>query len=407
MEIELTLESIAHKGLAIARHNGRPIFVSIARPPFGVVGERVRVLVTKDKKSFAFADVIEVLEASPHRSPPRCQHYGVCGGCHLQHVDYATQLEYKRAVVAEQLARIGGLRDAVVLPTIPSPNEWGYRAHITLRPADDGRLGYVGVDGRTVIAINECPIAQPALVAAALTTPTPTADVRARLQVGMDDAGNTTGDTMAQIAAPTTAARAADADPNDDDAPIPVDTAQIIEYRVRGKPFRVTMGGFFQVNVAAAATLVELVLARIDVGSRVLDLYAGVGLFTAFLAEQASGVTAVEQYAPAIADMRHNLAGMTNVAMLEMTVENALRDLLALYDAVVIDPPRTGMSENAMERLLRLKPPRIIYVSCDPSTLARDAKLLTRAGYSLLDAQPVDMFPQTYHVETVATFVRS
>ncbi|PJF23768.1 MAG: 23S rRNA (uracil(1939)-C(5))-methyltransferase RlmD, partial [Phototrophicales bacterium] len=110
-ELELELESIAHNGIAVARHEGRPVFIAIGVPPFGVIGERVRVRITRDKKSHAFAEIIAVIRESPDRRAPRCRHYGVCGGCHFQHVDYAAQLAYKRAVVVEQLARIGGLRD--------------------------------------------------------------------------------------------------------------------------------------------------------------------------------------------------------------------------------------------------------------------------------------------------------
>jgi 23S rRNA (uracil1939-C5)-methyltransferase len=416
MELDLTLDAIAHHGMGIARDEGRPIFIDIARPPFAAVGERVRVRITRDKGGFAFAEIVAVLETSAHRVTPRCQHYGVCGGCHFQHVDYATQLVYKRAVVSEQLARIGGVRDANVAPTIASPHEWGYRAHITLREADGGRLGYMGREDRGVIAIEECPIAAPELVHSALPA-AHTVGNRVRRQIGMDDAGVTQGDPLSLSIAPPAppakkgkgAARPktddAPADP-DDDTPIPTAGAPTLTYQVRGKTFRVTAGGFFQVNVAQAGTLVDLVLARVPVGARALDLYAGVGLFTAFLAAHAGGVTAVEQYAPAVADMRHNLADAQNVAVLGMSVEDALRDLLSLYDIVIIDPPRIGLSPTALERLIRLSPPQIVYVSCDPSTLARDTKTLIRAGYRLIEAQPVDMFPQTYHIETVATFAR-
>jgi 23S rRNA (uracil1939-C5)-methyltransferase len=130
-------------------------------------------------------------------------------------------------------------------------------------------------------------------------------------------------------------------------------------------------------------------------------------LFSAFLAEEADGVTAVEGFAPAAADMRHNLADLPNTAIIEGAVERVLRDLIPMYDAAVVDPPRTGIRPDALDRLLRLAPRRIVYVSCDPATLARDARLLTQAGYALIDAQPVDMFPQTYHVETVAAFTRA
>lgn len=395
-ELELDLESIAHNGIAVARHEGRPVFIPVGVPPFGVIGERVRVRIVRDKKSHAFGEIAAVIRESPDRRDPRCRHYGVCGGCHFQHVDYAAQLAYKRAVVVEQLARIGGLRDVEVGETIPSAAAWAYRSHITLRPDQRGRLGYTGVDGKSHVAIEECPIAQPDLIALARATRAPKG-TRARIQIGMDDGGAAHGAPILQIGA-------TDAD---DDAPIPAADAQSVTYRVRGRSFRVTAGGFFQVNAAAAGVLVDVVRSRIDPGLRVLDLYAGVGLFSAFLAEEAAGVTAVEGFAPAAADMRHNLADLPNTAVIEGAVERVLRDLIPMYDAAVVDPPRTGVKPEALERLIRLAPGRIVYVSCDPATLARDAKLLTQAGYTLIDAQPVDMFPQTYHVETVAAFTRA
>ena len=395
-ELDLDLESIAHQGIAVARHEGRPVFIPVGVPPFGVIGERVRVRITRDKKSHAFAEIIAVIRESPERRAPRCQHYGVCGGCHFQHVDYAAQLAYKRAVVVEQLARIGGLRDVEVGETIPSAAEWAYRSHITLRPDQRGRLGYTGVDGKSHVAIDECPIAQPPLIALARAARAPKGS-RARIQIGMDDAGAALGAPILQIGAQDA----------DDAAPIPTAGAQRVTYHVRGRSFRVTAGGFFQVNAAAAGALVDVVRRRIDPGLRVLDLYAGVGLFSAFLAQEADGVTAVEGFAPAAADLRHNLADLPNTAIIEGAVERVLRDLMPIYDAAVVDPPRTGIKPEALERLLRLAPRRIVYVSCDPATLARDAKLLTQAGYALIDAQPVDMFPQTYHVETVAAFMRA
>ena len=155
---ELELTAMTHGGKAIGRHEGRPIFV-----PFGVPGERVRVRITQDKRSYAFAEVEAVLDPSPERVTPRCPHFGVCGGCHWQHIDYAAQLRFKRDVVVEQMARIGGLRDALVHPTIPSPDPWRYRSHATFHVTDAGRLGFVSTDDHTVIPIEECHIIRPEL----------------------------------------------------------------------------------------------------------------------------------------------------------------------------------------------------------------------------------------------------
>jgi 23S rRNA (uracil1939-C5)-methyltransferase len=182
-----------------------------------------------------------------------------------------------------------------------------------------------------------------------------------------------------------------------------------VHYTIKEHTFRVTAGGFFQVNLPQTEVLVDLVLERLNLqgNESVLDLYSGVGLFTAFLAERAALVTSVESYPPAVTDADVNLANFENVDLIEGNVEDVLGDLIKSeserYDAAVVDPPRTGLEVEALDALAALAPQTIVYVSCDPATLARDAKRLAAKGYRLLDVQPVDMFPQTYHIECAAT----
>jgi 23S rRNA (uracil1939-C5)-methyltransferase len=177
-----------------------------------------------------------------------------------------------------------------------------------------------------------------------------------------------------------------------------------VHYQIKGKNFRVSGGSFFQVNLAQAEKLVDLVLDRLGLSGRevVLDLYSGVGLFSAFLVEQAAFCTAIELYAPAVMDARENLKHAANVQLITGTMEKALPTIKGQIDAVVIDPPRAGVKKAALDALLRLKPGQIIYVACDAGTLARDAKILAEQGYTLVDVQPLDMFPQTAHIEVVA-----
>jgi 23S rRNA (uracil1939-C5)-methyltransferase len=384
---ELELTAMAYGGRAFGRHEGRPIFV-----PSGLPGETVRVHITQDKRSYAFAEIEAVIEPSAERVTPPCKHFGVCGGCHWQHIAYDAQLRFKRDVVVEQMARIGGLREAVVHPTIASPDPWKYRSHATFHVTPAGQLGFVGVDDRTVIPIDECHIIRPELRGwfEAVKHEEFKPGERVRLQVGSDD------EYLVARSGGT------NADPDDEAA---LSSAEIVHYRIKGHVFQVTGGSFFQVNLPQAGTLVDLVLDRLALqgGERVLDLYSGVGLFTAFLAEPARFVTAVELYAPAVRDAEVNLLGLTNVDLRVGTIEGALPRGNA--DAAVIDPPRAGMKPKALETVVARAPRKIVYVSCDPSTLARDAKLLVTGGYRLIDVQPVDMFPQTYHIESVANFV--
>jgi 23S rRNA (uracil1939-C5)-methyltransferase len=193
-----------------------------------------------------------------------------------------------------------------------------------------------------------------------------------------------------------------------DNEPVNLIGSSNLTYTVHGRRFRVTAGGFFQVNLPQAEKLVDLVLERLNLqgDETVLDLYAGVGLFTAFVAERASFVTSVESYPPAVTDADENLADLDNIDLIEGSVEDVLAELEGPVDAVVVDPPRTGVEPAALDILDDLGARTIVYVSCEPATLARDAKRLVAKGFRLVDVQPVDMFPQTYHIECVAHFTR-
>ncbi len=382
--LTLDITAMAHGGNGIGRHEGRAVFV-----PFTVPGDQIRARITQDKGRFATAEMVELLRPAPSRTAPRCRHFARCGGCHWQHIDYAAQLDLKQQIVRDTLGRIGGLRDALVHRTLAAPDPWEYRAHVTLRPSPQGRPGFVAVDGRQVIALDECPIMQPALLEQ-LSHLTPLRE-RTRVQVG-------------SVGEPIHFPLGSD----DDTTSSTSSGRQAVEYDIKGRAFRCSPGCFFQVNPAQAARLVELVLARLTLsgGARVLDLYAGVGLFSAFLAEQGSLVTAVEAFAPAVEDARHNLRDLRQVELHVGVIEAVLPELTRGYAAAVVDPPRAGMDASALQALIAHAPSQIIYVSCDPATLARDARKLVEAGYVLVDAQPVDMFPQTYHIETVAHFRR-
>jgi 23S rRNA (uracil1939-C5)-methyltransferase len=395
--LQLDLTGVAHQGMAVGRDEGRAVFV-----PFGVPRERITARITQDKGRYAFAEVVEVLNPSHERVMPRCKHFFICGGCHWQHVDYAAQLRYKQQVVYDQMARIGGFREAIVHPTIASPDPWAYRTHATFHAADDGRLGFVALDGRTTLPIDECHIIRSPLVEMFETLKPErfSPGERVRLQVGSDERERITARIQPTDGTPDPSQQSESGEPER------AASGEVVHYRIKGQVFQVTAGGFFQVNLRQAETLVDLALERLELNSgiRALDLYSGVGLFTRFIAENAAHVTAIELYPPAVADAQVNLADMPNVELVEGAIERVLPRVKGKFSAVVIDPPRAGMKPAALEALIQRRPRHIVYVSCEPSTLARDAKRLASAGYTLLDVQPVDMFPQTYHVESVAAF---
>lgn len=405
---ELDITDIVYGGNAFGRHEGKAVFV-----PYALPGERVEVRIIDERKRYAVAEVVRVLDAAPQRVTPPCPYFGpgLCGGCQWQHIDYPAQLAYKEKIVRDQLTRFGGLVDPLVHPVIASPDPWAYRSRATLHAAGDGQLGYIATDGRTIMPVETCLIIRPELLDAfqSLTADDIAGARRVRLQTG-------SGDDVIVIA---TADESLDDEqtspPAPGDEPVQVadsvDTADMatVEIIIHGRTFQVTGGSFFQVNLPQAAMLVEHVLRRLELTGegRLLDLYAGVGLFTAFLAAEARQVTAIEANPTAARDAQVNLAPFGNVLYIGDTVENALAKVSGRFDATVVDPPRSGLSRRALAQLVEHEPARIVYVSYDPASLARDTKALVAAGYTFVDAQPLDMFPQTHHVEIIATFVRA
>ena len=425
--VDLTLTTIAHGGTALGRHEERVTFV-----PYALPGEAVRVEIAEDKGRYAFARLLEVLEPSPNRISPPCPYFGPsgCGGCQWQHIDYQTQLQFKANIVADQLARIGGIVDPTVRPTLPDSSGWAYRNHAQFHPASGGGLGFLESSARRsrgqepsaedrraafqqaegVAAVDECLILHPLL-----------SDLYTTLDLELENlirlslrAGTETGEQMLVF-------EMADDLPPSLEIDLPVSCVLLlsdgphvnlignnyITEVVAGRSYRISAPSFFQVNTPQAAHLVRLVMEYLDLRGHetVLDAYSGVGLFATQMAERAGLVVAVELAPSAVNDLLANTVGMDNVEVIEGPIKAVLPDLEARIDAAVVDPPRGGMDRFALDALVSCYPARIVYVSCDPATLARDAKRLGRSGYKLVEVQPVDMFPQTYHIESIALFV--
>ncbi len=405
---ELQLTTMTHGGSALGRHEGRAIFV-----PYVLPGETARVEITEDKGRYAFAHPVEVLKPSPDRVEPPCPYFGAegCGGCQWQHASYQAQLRFKAEIVADQLTRIGKIAEPTVHPVIPDPTGWAYRNHAQFRPAPGGALGFQAAASNRTVAIDACLILHPLL-----------SDLYANLDLELEGllrlslrAGTATGDRMLIF------------EMNDDLPPslesdLPVSCVLLlsdgqhanligsnhITETVTGRSYRISAPSFFQVNTPQAAQLVRLVTEYLDLrgDETVLDAYCGVGLFTAHLAERAGLVLGIEASPSAVDDLLENTAAFDNVDVVEGPIEAVLPDLDMSIDAAVVDPPRAGIDRFALDALIEHGPARLVYVSCDPATLARDAKRLIAAGYRLAEVQPVDVFPQTYHVESVALFAR-
>lgn len=384
--------------------DGETVFV-----PYALPGEQVRVRVAERKKRLVWATLDEVLSPAAGRVEPRCTHYGVCGGCHLQHASYATQLAIKRDIVIDQLQRVGGFAAPPVADTLPAASPWHYRNHIQLAQHDDGRLGFRALRSDTVVPLDECPISNPALVSTLHQLAfEPLGNVE-RFALRTGDSGDvmlalqTTDGILPEfeIGTPLSIVSL-----GPDGEQIVVAGDDHLQISVRGRAFRVSAGSFFQVNTEQAGKLVEQVLAALDLHADdiVFDLYCGVGLFSAFIAPAVRELAGFELEGSAVDDAVLNLDTFDNVSLYAGPVEDSLPAIAQRPDKVVLDPPRAGAGKAVVAELLRLQPARIVYVSCEPVTLARDARQLVDGGYSLLSVQPVDMFPQTHHIETVSVF---
>lgn len=382
-QLVLRLDAMTYGGDAIGRADGKAVFVR-----GGIAGERVRAEIVEERGRFARARVAEVIEPSPDRVRPRCPHFGFesnsCGGCHWQHVDYAAQMRFKADVVREQFRRIGRIADVPVRDTIPSPDAWAYRNHAQFSVTPDGRLGFQAARSNRVVAIEECHVVQPE-IAEWLKENRQVDRGMGRIEVR---AGNAEGEKGREGEGETIAGSPAS------------------NFYVLQSSFRVSQGSFFQVNTSQIENLVDLVLRGLDVrgNETVLDAYCGIGLFTRFLAPIAGRVIGIDSSPSAIADARFNLARFENVELRQGLVEERLAEIGEPIDAAVVDPPRVGCGSQVIQALIGKQVNRLVYVSCDPSTLARDARQLLDGGYRLTEVQPVDMFPHTYHIECVARF---
>ena len=383
-EINLKLTGIAPTGEAIGRADGLVLFV-----PFGLPGETVSVEIEHQRRNFGRARLVKVITPAPERVQPPCPHFGRCGGCQWQHIDYAAQITFKTNIVREQLERMGKFENPIVRDCLPSPVQFGYRNRIQLARSLKGKLGYLAERTHNVIEIEDCPIADPIINQALHDERILAIDVEDNIDLRI-------GTLM----------------PDSENLQVSVNGKDTLYMSFEGLPFRVSAGAFAQVNTAVAEMLMREVLHAANVQSheRVLDLYCGGGLFTWPLALRCAQIVGVESSRVAVADARHNMEGLKQVSI----IEGDVMDVLATpaiqanaWDLVVLDPPRAGVDRPALERLARLKAARIVYVSCDAATLARDGKYLREQGYTLVQAQPMDMFPQTHHVETVAIFQRS
>lgn len=403
-EIELTAASFG--GDCIGRlADGKTLFV-----PFGIIGERVEIEIVEEKRNFARGRITKVLQPSAKRIQPRCPHFMECGGCHYQHLAYADQLVLKQEIVAGQLKRIGRIEDPTVMNIVPSPVEWNYRNTVQFHLSILGKPGYQRAGARGVVEIRECHLPLPPINGLwPRIELDPEAGIeRISIRCGSDDE-LLLGLESSQPQPPEFEV----------DFPLSVvfqggDDTLLLSgedfslMQVKERAFRVSAGSFFQVNLPQAEAMVEHILTwlKLEKDDLLVDAYCGAGLFSAFLASRVKKVIGIELSESSSNDYAVNLDEFDNVELYIGAVEQVLPELAIKPVAIVLDPPRAGLEPAALEGVIRSEPRQIAYVSCDPATLARDLQKLIAAGYRLESVTPFDLFPQTYHVESIAFLTR-
>ena len=392
-DFEITVEKLVYGGEGLGRLEGRAVLT-----PFVLPGERARVRGVAEKPGLVRAGLLEVLAAAPERVAPPCPYFMRCGGCHYQEAPYQMQLALKRAILEDQLRRIGKIAPPAEIEVVAG-EPWGYRNRVQLHIAN-GALGYRAAQSHKLCAIEKCPIGSPTINGAIAILREMLRDPRwPRFVRAIELFTNETEVQLNVLEADRPVARrffdwCAER--------VPGLVTGALDYQAAGHLWHVSHGSFFQVNRFLIGKLVETALDGAE-GRTALDLYAGVGLFSLALAERFTSVTAVESGARTAGDLRFNAerAGL-GLGVEQMDAEAWVERLETAPDFVLLDPPRAGIGKRMVELLAKLRSPRLAIVSCDPATLARDLAGLSAAGYRIERLTLVDLFPQTYHLETVA-----
>jgi 23S rRNA (uracil1939-C5)-methyltransferase len=416
--LRLKIERLAFGGRGVARAHGRVVFVE-----GGIPGDVVEAEIARERKGFAEARVVSLVEPSGLRVSPSCPYFGSCGGCQLQHASYDLQLRYKDETLRESLRRIGGVGEYAALSPVPSMLQYGYRTRVTLSVwiTEKGcRVGFHEAGSTRMIPIDACPIAAPpvdrairriskSLMAYSMSAPLE------RIYVATD------GERAYVTLVPGWRVDPRGLNPLRDhlrrfpetECTSTIRDESTFEVTFLGIRYLLTPSTFMQANPFINERMIETVKewAALRGGERVLDLYAGAGNISLQLAGVAGSVTGVEvsRRAVSLAVRSAEANGISNAAFLAEDAEGfCLRAATRgeTYDVLVLDPPREG-AKALIGSLVALKPVRVVYVSCNPTTLARDVKLICASGYRLARARAFDMFPQTYHVEAVALMERA
>lgn len=440
-ELDLSFTDLTHDGLGVAKVNGYAIFVPDVLP-----GETASVRVLKTKKGYGYGKLLKIKEKSPERVEPPCDIYDLCGGCQLQHFSYQGQLDYKSGYVRETLERIGGVKDVKVHQTLGMDEPWSYRNKVQVPVADkDGELiaGFYKKRSHSIVDMDHCLITDKVIdeIVQKAKQIAKDCDVapyneethRGILRHIVARIGQNTGEVMVVLVTKTAElpfrkrfiAEITEAFPQVKSIVHNINSKRtntifgevtktiwgrdVIYDNIGEIKFAISARSFFQVNPKQTKVLYDQAMhyAGLNGEETVIDAYCGIGTISLFLAKKADHVYGVEIVPEAIEDARAN-AELNKLDNVTFEVGQAEKIIPAWYDqgiradVIVVDPPRKGCDEALLQTMIDMQPKRIVYVSCNPATLARDLKVLEAGGFKTVEVQPVDMFPQTMHVECVA-----
>ncbi len=412
-KVQVPIESVAFKGYGVARIHGKVIFI-----PYTVTGDKAWIKVVEEKKKYSTGQLIHLIEPSPWRINPPCPYFGSCGGCQWQHIDYPAQTKLKKEIIADLLKRLGRLQEIPSIAVIPSPKPYDYRIRVQLKVKGKA-MGYYHEGSHQIVDIDHCPISHPLVnrILRRLRAEFGVLQLMKAIEINVSPEEQRgmilfhphspdrriepltrkllqSEPTLRGIAIVGGREMNLFGDPMD---------LRISSYQHRSLKLRTSPGSFSQVNFEQNQTLIETVLqfSGVNQEDRVLDLYAGVGNLTLPLAMGAKEVLGIEENRVAVKDAQFNAErnGLRNCHFIQGRVEHILSDWeREPPHLVVLDPPRTGC-KMILDQVAGLKPKKIVYVSCEPTTFARDIRLFFERGYSLRRLSLIDMFPQTYHME--------
>jgi 23S rRNA (uracil1939-C5)-methyltransferase len=423
-KVGVYIDSVAFKGYGVARIHGKVVFI-----PYTATGDEAWIEVTEEKKKYSMGRLIEIVKPSPWRVEPACPYFGTCGGCQWQHIHYPVQGEQKKEILGEILKRLGRLKKIPYISVALSPKPYDYRVRVQLK-VEGKAMGYYQERSHKIVEIDHCPISHPLvnqiirklrdelaewLCLEEIDINVSPEEGRAMLLIHSHSYDQRVEPFMKELLQGQPILRGiAIAGRNGlnlfGDPPLNLTIPLRQEREKRNLKFRISPGSFSQVNLEQNQTLIQTVLqfSEVKKEDRVLDLYAGAGNLSLPLAMGAKEVLGIEENGMAIEDARFNAEknGIRNCNFIQTRAEDVfLSWKRERYDLVVVDPPRTGC-KTILDQLVRLKPKRIIYASCEPTTFSRDLHLFSEKNYFLQKLTLIDMFPQTYHMEVVGLLLQ-